>query len=165
MEAENQSTGKVAQKRINQKKKNQKSFQKKSSLIKYLFLKSYIKFSGDPCISPFILHFAVVLNFFNHRIVKVSSWEDLCRKKLSYRDFLVWRKNPTVWRKNLQNPKKLEKADSLVFQFFIMFDDCYYQRFDDSTRRTLFEWYIFIGCVYAGLTPLNSELIYVVDLS
>ncbi len=91
-----------------------------------------------------------------HNMSCRSTWEDVCRKELTYDEFLVWRNDPAG-----------RKFSGFVVRFFVMFDDChcrFNESVDDATRMH-FEWYIFIGCVCAGLTPLSKDLLYVVDLS
>jgi hypothetical protein len=86
-------------------------------------------------------------------------WEDLCRKRLSYPEYERWQQN----RDTSDVPRS-------VLRFFVMFEDAISAmnlRVDDSaTPRICFDWYIFIGCVCAGLiTPLHPDRVYVVDLS
>jgi hypothetical protein len=84
------------------------------------------------------------------------SWEDLCRKKLSYAEY-------ELWQQNRSNPEVRQNIPRSVLRFFAMFEDTNVS--DPATRRICFDWYIFIGCVCAGLTPLRSDRVYVVDLS
>jgi hypothetical protein len=84
-----------------------------------------------------------------------STWEDLCRKKLSYAEYLLWKQR----RNNSEVPRS-------VLRFFALFEDMKIpDDADDAVQRNCFDWYIFIGCVCAKLTPIRFDRVYVVDLS
>jgi hypothetical protein len=85
---------------------------------------------------------------------QTRTWEDLCRKRLSYAEYLLW-----------QQEKKHSKVPRSVLQFFALFEDMKIPNVDDAVRRICFDWYIFIGCVCAKLTPISFDRVYVVDLS
>jgi hypothetical protein len=87
------------------------------------------------------------------------TWEDLCRKKLSYAEYLLWKR-----RRNHQSIKKRHPRSVLrFFALFFLFEDTKIP--NEAARRICFDWYIFIGCVCAKLTPISFDRVYVVDLS